>query len=199
MVFGFGPAAARKRRLRAAFIGMPELLEALHPSERAAVLLLTNAQLDLVARTHGAELTSDPRNKPELAASVIEELLLLHAQWSATADIAPRDVVRYLRAHVASLLVAALTLSMGVDARNFRPMIAATWKTLWSTRSRNEHALAWLRRGESATGAPCFPPPITGTGHVSDITALGFGTRLPVFLTPRRKPAEKSASSATKG
>ncbi len=185
---------ARRRRVAELTAGAAAALQAMHPAERAAVLMLANAQMAMVARARGEAFLSAPsRVAAAVGAAVVDELLEIHAAQSAAAARAPAAMGRYFRAHLQATLVCLATAAVADEGAARRPACARLWRTLHEQRDRAEQALVWLRRGEAAAGVPCFPPPSPGRA-VTDIDALAMAASVPAFLR-RKRPAVPVAAA----
>ena len=185
-MFGF---AMRTRQAR-----VDELLPKIHEAmtsmngvEKASVLILANAQLGLAGEMYGAEFSSSPQSNPGLAAGIVDQMLEIYRAGEVVAEQTSVNLARYLRVHSVSVLVVMATVASGMNAKKYKSAAAMAWKEIWTARTHAENALLWLRKAEAAAGAPCFPP--VRKRRMSDIEALACASKLPGFLSRRRKPA----------
>jgi hypothetical protein len=163
-------------------------LDVMHAGERAAVLMMVGVQMATLKRIYGAGLVNAPSKNPELVKKVLDDLIAVHDSQAKILDTVPSNLSRYFRVHFQANLISLITIATGLDSKTFRPMAVQSWKTLHESRDSAERALNWLRKGEAATGVPCFPeiePGLTTT----DLVALEMVNYLPNHLKPKKKPA----------
>lgn len=166
-------------------------METLTGGERAGVLLLSCVQTTMMAEVYGPGLVSSPLKFPEESVAAVDALLEMVATADLLAGEAPMRMARYLRVHATSLLVLLATVAVGLpsstaESTRMRTRAANAWRGVWAAKPGVEPALAWLRRGEAASGVPCFPR--IGERRISDLDILDM-VRLPPFLA-RRAPAK---------
>ena len=191
-IFAARNAANRLKHIRELLPLINRALEIMHPNERAAVLMLANAQVALAARVHGKTLLTAPARSPEAAGKAADELISIYARQTSIIEKAPGNLARYFRAHVQATLVALATVSVGLDPKTQRPLCARIWKALLEDRGQAEAALVWLRRAEASTGVPCFPDLVAGKA-MSDLDVLALSQTYPPFLKTRKAtPAKPS-------
>lgn len=198
-MWGFGATAARVKKVDVTLAAFVPAMESLTGGERAAVLLLSCIQSGMLAETYGEGIVSTPVQFPDEAAAAADGLMEMLTTAERLVGDAPLAMARYLRVHSTSLLVLLATVSVGLPAdassmRSARSRAAMAWKMIWATKASAEPALSWLRRGEAASGVPCFPR--LEDRRLSDLDVLGM-VRLPIFLIrkPTTKPAAKIATA----
>ena len=184
-MFGFKKSDKRCEDLNALAASLPKALEAMHPIERATVLVLTNSMLAYAERSYGVLITANPRQVDVNAARTIWDNL---AELKSGLDSMAKDMKgtqkRHIACHFHATELVLLTVGLAL-AQGHSRQLGACWKSVWSARASAQQAVPWLRKYERATGVGTVPKLADGR-EASDIDLLRFAESLPAFLRRRR-------------
>lgn len=167
-------------------------LGAMHPIEKASILVFANCTLAVLSRKYSRNIMDNP---------VLVDKAVLN---SALSDImrvvvslqdmqVPPEYLKQLRTQYFSARLVALTLGCGLSGELRNPVIQA-WKTIWLDKERLSDAVLWIRKHEKLTGQPAVPPLPTGR-QPSDIDLMQGSLKVPGFL---KKTAPKNQKAIKK-
>jgi len=183
-MFGFGGATRRKREVAEIAGSIAGTIAAMHPQERATVLVLTNSLLGAVAAMHGPPLKSDPAKAGTEAVDAALKALLPRRKGDAeVASDEKSPFQRHAAIDLAAVDLACVTLGTALLPEIFANCRSA-WLEAWKGKERLADAVVWIRRYETGSGVPAVPPSAAGR-RPTDPDLMRLGASVPVFL--RRK------------
>ena len=183
-MFGLGGAERRRRSVALISRTLPGAVEALHPVERATVLVLANAMLRAAAAAHGPGLESDPAAAgPAAAHAALADMSRQRDRVSSIVADPRSPHPRHAALDLRALELSMLTVGVAVEPSVLRAC-SASWKAAWEGRGRIRDAVAWMRRYEAESGVPAAPLP-AGTASPSDLDLARVGASVPEFLRRR--------------
>lgn len=183
-MFGFGGAARRKRVVEELAQSLPGQVEALHPVERATVLVLANSMLRVAAALRGAQLADDPAGAGAKAAdAALSDLLPLRDHLASIVADPDAPNRRHATCHLRAAELASLTVGVGLD-NTVRRACGVAWRAVWEGRQRLRDAVVWIRRYEQNSGVPAVPQ-ADGEPEHTDVALARLGASVPAFLRKR--------------
>ncbi len=187
----------RSRRLKAASALAAPLrgrFAAMHPVERAVVLVLANSLLVATGRARGSKVVTAPAGcTPAEIDLAVRDMASLRDSVVSVAEAGGDALMRtHANCTAAACDLVAASLVMPSEP-SIRPGVLSAWKTVWESRDKLRPAVVWLRRREAATGRPVFLPKADGSQQ-NDLEIIRNSDKVPGFL----RPAPATASSAAK-
>jgi hypothetical protein len=180
-MFGFGGASSRRQGVATLAAALPGIIGAMHPVERATVLVLANGMLRVVAEAvGGGSMVDDPSSVPtEVADGALKGLLAVRRRLSAVAEDPSSPSRRHAFCHLRAAELACLTVGVAVEPGAIKGC-AMSWRAAWEGRTRLPDAVLYIRKWESASGVPAVAP--AEGGSVGDDHLTSRGRRVPAFL-----------------
>lgn len=183
-MFGFGGAERRKRALAAMAGELPGGVAALHPVERATVLVLGNCLLRTASEISGAPFADDPAASATAADGALRDLMPLRERLAAIVADERSPNRRHATCHLRAAELACLTVGVALD-EGLRRACGESWKAAWEGRARLHDAVLWIRRYERQAGVSAVPVLDGGDGP-SDIDLARIGLSVPGFLRKKK-------------
>ena len=184
-LFDFGGTERRVASVRSSASALLRELPALHPVERAVVLVQANLVLASVARNHDVRMASDPaRVSSKVADAAMKEVLAFRDSLRVVEREGEKPVRRMAACQRRACEVVAATIACGL-APSMHKVAVTLWRAVWPSRDRVEDAVVWIRRRERELGVAQIPPGPDGK-PLTDPDLVLAGARVPAFLKRRQ-------------
>jgi hypothetical protein len=179
-MFGFGGASSRRQGVAALAQSLPGIIGAMHPVERATVLVLANGMLRVASHVGGGNMADDPASVPhQVADGTLKGLMAVRLRLSAVAEDPASPARRQAHCHLRAAELACLTVGVAVEPAAIRGC-AMAWRAAWEGRTRLHDAVLYIRKWEASTGVPAVAHPEDAGSGDDDLASLG--RRVPAFL-----------------
>lgn len=189
-MFGYFRAMRRKKAMAALVAEFPAILAPLHPTMKAAALILANMTLDMGASVHGPLLRSNPAKADmETAGAAFDSLVRLREGLMPLAMDPKSPHSKQAMAGRMSAGIAAMTIGLAIDnSIGSRRSVTLSWRTLWAEQGHMRDAVVWFRRYEANSSVEAVPRKLDGQ-IPSDMDLLRLGKRVPSFLSKSKPKA----------
>ncbi|AOG03476.1 hypothetical protein BSY19_5114 (plasmid) [Bosea sp. RAC05] len=184
-------------------------LQDLSPVDRAAVLSLVNALIDLAADKWGPGVAVKPAGiKRDVAADIVAKLASSHSrvlterlepvQKRGMKDMTYAQAMRQIRAYEVVIATLGVCLSEGP-----KDAVMQAWKLLWASRAHAGEAAASMMRFGTHAGIDPLPLSRRLRGPIKSADVERLASTLPTFLmrkksNPVAKPPARTAVKAAR-